>query len=265
MNFRIVMALTQRYLYLYRRNWIRSVEMLFWPLMNLFVWGFLTVFLQRQSDMPGQKVMSFLLGAMMLWDILFRSQQAISLSFLEDVWTKNLLNIFVAPVRLREYIAAGVMLGLFRVSIIGTILVVLGWVLYAFDLLTLELYLIPFFLNLLIFGWGLGMISTSLILRYGQAAEALAWAVPFMIQPIAAVFYPVDVLPPFLQWVALCIPCTHVFEGMREVIATGSLEPQRLVLACVLNVLFLALSSAFFAGMFEQARIRGLLTKVSTQ
>jgi len=267
MNFRILWALTLRYLYLYKRNWIRVIEMIFWPLMNLFLWGFLTIFLSNETSTPdkGKQFVMFLLGAMMLWDILFRSQQAVSISFLEDVWTKNLLNIFVAPVRLREYVGAGMMIGIFRVTIIGTILVILGNILYAFDLLQMEYYLIPFVMNLLIFGWGLGMITTALILRFGQAAEALAWAIPFLIQPIAAVFYPVSDLPPWLQIISWLLPCTHVFEGMRTVLLHQTLPLSSLGTATALNIIFLLLSSLLFSTMFRHAQNKGLLAKVATQ
>ena len=154
---------------------------------------------------------------MILWDVMFRSQQGVAISFLEDVWTRNLLNVFVAPVRPAEYLSAAFCVGFVRIGVTVIILGVLSWALFAFNILGFGWGLILFFANLLLFGWSLGVFSTALIMRYGQAAESFAWAVPFMVQPITAVYYPVSVMPGWLQWVALGLPSTHVFEGMRAV------------------------------------------------
>ena len=124
----------------------------------------------------------------------------------------------------------------------------------------------PFFGNLMVIGWSLGMISTALILRWGQAAESLAWAVPFFIQPFTAVFYPVDVMKPeWVQSIALALPSTHVFEGMREVLKTGVFNWAHFGWSCALNVVFLAIAGSVFTAMLSTTRKRGLLTKFATQ
>ncbi len=265
MNPRIIGALVLRYLFLYTRSWVRAVELVFWPMMDLLVWGYLTVFLQQKTAGSFPMFITYLIGAMIFWDVLFRSQQAVAISFLEDIWTRNLLNVFVAPIRITEFLGATFVVGLIRVIVTVLILAVLAKVLYAFNLLNLKLALLPFFANLLIFGWSLGMISTALITRWGQAAEGLAWAVPFLIQPVSAVFYPVGVLPRWLQPVGLALPCTHVFEGMREVLAHGGFPWDRLVWAAGLNIVYLILAAGFFHFMFGMAREKGLLTKLGTQ
>ncbi len=264
MNFRIISALMLRYLFLYTRSWVRLVELVFWPTMELFVWGFLTRYLSQNAADGLPHLVGFLLGAMIFWDVLFRAQQGVAISFLEDVWTGNLLNIFVAPIRRREFLAATFGIGALRILVTVVVISLLAWVLYGFDIFVIHWYLIPFFANLMMFGWGLGMISTSLILRWGQAAEALAWAVPFMIQPIAAVFYPVEVMPGWLQWVSRALPVSHIFEGMREVLQTGRLSLDKLAWAFGLNIVFLGLVSMFYLWIFRYVRRRGLLTKVSS-
>lgn len=265
MNPRIIGALVLRYAFLYTRNWIRVVELIFWPTMELLLWGFLTTFIERQTTGDFPMFIRFLIGAMIFWDVLFRSQQAVAISFLEDVWTRNLLNVFVAPIRVTEYLAATFAFGMIRVTITVVLLAILAKLMYEFNLFDFQWNLIPFFANLLLFGWSLGMISTALIMRWGQAAEALAWAVPFMIQPFSAVFYPVDVLPEPLQVVAWMIPSTYVFEGMRTVLQQGSMAWTDFALATGMNLIFLVLAGAFFAFMYDQARQKGLLTKVASQ
>jgi len=265
MNFRVIWALELRYIFLYTRNPVRLVEMVFWPVVDLLVWGNLTLFLQRNSSQEFGNYIVFLLGAMILWDIMFRAQQGVAISFLEDVWTRNLLNVFVAPVRTTEYLGATFAVGILRIAVTGVVLGSIAWLGYAFNVFILEWWLVPFFLNLMLFGWSLGMISTALILRWGQAAESLAWAVPFFIQPVVAVFYPVADMPAWSQPVAWAFPATYIFEGMREVMRTGSMNLTLLAQALVLNLVYLAAAGGLFGWILNLTRKRGLLTKFATQ
>lgn len=265
MNLRIIWALVLRYIFLYSRNPVRLVEMVFWPVVDLLVWGNLTLFLQRSTSHEFGNFIVFLLGAMILWDILFRAQQGVAISFLEDVWTRNLLNIFVSPIRTTEYISATFTIGVLRIVITGIVLGTIAWFGYAFNIFSLEWWLIPFFLNLMLFGWSLGMISTALILRWGQAAESLAWAVPFFIQPAVAVFYPVDVMPAWAQPIAWAFPATYIFEGMREVMQTGTMNLTLLAQSFGLNLVYLAGAGGLFFWVLNVTRKRGLLTKFATQ
>ena len=265
-SFNTVSALVLRYVFLYTRHPVRFVELIFWPLVDLLVWGFLTVYLQKQGPGAGlPATLTFLIGGMILWDVLFRSQQGVAISFLEDVWTRNLLNVFVAPVRTVEYVAATCLVGVLRVGVTLIVLTVVAALAYQFRLADLGLALLPFLANLTLFGWFLGMVSTALILRWGQAAESLAWAVPFFIQPLAAVFYPVAVLPGWLQPVANALPCTPVFEGMRAVLAGHSVPWQQLQHAFTLNLVWGALAAWFYAANLRYVRKTGLLVKVATQ
>jgi ABC-2 type transport system permease protein len=241
------------------------VELLFWPLVHLLVWGYLTVFLQKHTGDDFPYEITFLIGAVILWDVLFRAQQGVALFFLEDVWSRNLLNIFAAPVTTADYLFSTYAVGLLRASVTSLILSVLALVLYSFNVMELQWFLVPFVLNLLIFGWALGMISTALIVRWGPAAETLAWATPFFIQPFAAVFYPVDGLPPVMQAVSKALPCSYIFEGMREVLKDGSLPAGTLLTASLLNVLYLALAGILFVWVLRSARNKGLLTKFAAQ
>ena len=264
MNVRVIFALITRYLFLYTRNWVRAAEVVFWPTMELVTWGFLTLYLEKNLDHVRSEPITWLLGGVIFWDVMFRSQQGVSISFLEDVWTRNLLNVFVAPVRVVEYLLATFGVGMVRISVTVLILTVLSWVFYGFNLLNIGFGLIPFFANLLVFGWAIGLLSTSIIMRYGQGAESMAWAVPFLIQPITAVYYPVAVMPGWLQWVAKALPSTHVFEGMRHVMIQGTFSWSSLGWACGLNVVAMTLAGLLYARTLSVVKEKGLLTKVAT-
>ena len=125
-SFNTVSALVLRYVFLYTRHPVRFVELIFWPLVDLLVWGFLTIYLQKQRGGGFPTTITFLIGGMILWDVLFRSQQGVAISFLEDVWTRNLLNVFVAPVRTVEYVAATCLVGVLRVGVTLVVLAVVG-------------------------------------------------------------------------------------------------------------------------------------------
>ncbi|HRQ88294.1 MAG TPA: ABC transporter permease [Bacteroidia bacterium] len=258
-------ALVLRNLYLYTRTPIRLVELVFWPLVDLLVWGYLTVFLQKHTGDSFPYQITFLIGAVILWDILFRAQQGVALYFLEDVWSRNLLNVFSAPVTNADYLVSTYIVGLMRAAVTSLLLSLVAILLYSFNLFQLHWALLPFVFNLLVFGWSLGMISTALIVRWGPAAETLAWAVPFFIQPFAAVYYPVESLPPAIRWVSELIPCSHVFEGMRDALQSGTVSWTSLGLSTGLNILYLALAGMLFVRVMKTAREKGLLTKFVAQ
>jgi len=265
MSVNTIQALVLRYLYLYTRTPIRMVELVFWPFVHLLVWGYLTMFLQENTGDDFPYEITYLIGAVILWDVMFRAHQGVSIYFLEDVWSRNLLNVFAAPVTNGEYLASTYVVGILRAAITSTLLVALSLLLYAFNIFRLDWFLIPFVFNLLLFGWGLGMLSTALIVRWGPAAETLAWAVPFFIQPFAAVCYPVSGLPVPMQWASKMVPCSYIFEGMREVLQSGEAPVRELVLATSMNFLFLGGAGVLFLRVMQVARKKALLTKFSTQ
>jgi len=254
-------ALLLRQVFLYRRSLIRSLEIVYWPVLDLLVWGFLSVYVARLRGGGGATI-AFLLGGMILWDIFFRVQQAISVSFLEDIWTRNLINVFVSPISTLEFLCATMLLGVMKIVVIGLLLASLAFVLYAFNIFQYGLPLLPFVLNLILAAWGMGIITTALILRFGQGAEALAWAVAFLFQPFSAVFYPVAVLPRAIQPIAWALPTTHAFEGMRTVLSGQAVPWGHVAWAAGTNVVLLAIAAAVFAWVMRIAREQGLLLRV---
>ena len=254
-------GLVLRYLYLYRRSLARAGEIFFWPIMDLLVWGFVSAYINKEN-----KVALFLLGSVIFWDVLYRSQQAITLSISEDIWVKNILNVFVSPVSIFELMVATCIMGIIKAVITAIVLGSLAFLLYTFNIVSIGILLLPFLISLLLFGWALGMVTMALILRFGKSAEALVWGVPFLVQPFSAVFYPVEVLPNWLQIVAYAMPSTYVFEGMREVLSNGRwLDLKMLMTAFSLNILYLAAGAIFFGWMFSQVRERGYLTRLGME
>lgn len=235
--------------------------MFFWPVLDLLVWGFLSVFLQK-VNLSNINIVSVLLGAIIFWEFLSRSQSAVSIAFLEEVWEKNVLNIFVTPVKVGEFLVSTMVLGLSRIILSGSVLTVLALVLYKFNIFQFGIYTLPFVASLLLFGWVLGIFTIAIILRFGSSAQMLAFGLIFLIQPFSAVFYPVTALPAYLQPVAYIFPSTYVFEGMRTVIATGTIPLHDLALTFGLNLFYLVLVTWFFYRVFAHVKRQGKLLKL---
>lgn len=256
-----ILAIVQRHIYLYKRSLPRWLEIFYWPLLDLLLWGFITLYLRA---VPGNipHFVTFFLGALIFWDILYRANQGVSISFLEDVWSRNLLNLFASPLTAGEFLTALMTMGIVKM-LTGTIAaVLLAMVLYSFNIFILGLSLIPFVLNLLLMGWAIGIVTTALILRFGMGAEVLAWGLALIFQPVSAVFYPVSTLPRFLQTVAFYTPSAHVFEGMRELLSSGTFPWHHLVWSFGLNGIYLGFAVAFFFYMLSRVRKLGLLMRV---
>lgn len=256
-----IYALILRYLYLYPRSVPRIMDIFFWPMVEVLIWGFLTVYLQTiKLTIPN--FINVLLGALIFWNFIHRSQQAVSIAFLEEVWERNLLNIFVTPLNLGEFLVATVFVGLTRLLLIGLTISGLAFLLFHFNIFSFGFYLIPFVLNLFWFGWILGLVATSIIMRFGQSAQVLAFALTILLQPFVAVFYPVTVLPIALQYLANIIPATHVFEGMRAVVFTGQLPIMGLLLATGLNIIWFMAALIIFFKMFDYILETGQLMRL---
>lgn len=261
MKWHRIKGLLIRHLYLYPRSIPRLMDVFFWPILDLLVWGFLSVYLEK-INLSGVNIVSILLGAVIFWEFLSRSQGAVSIAFLEDVWERNVLNIFVTPVKVSEFLTSTILLGFIRVISVGIAVGVVAFLLYQFNVFQFGFYSIPFILNLLIFGWALGLLTTSIILRFGTSAQVLAFGLIFLIQPFSAVFYPVSALPSYLQPISYLIPSTYVFEGMRTVIATGTLSFNYVLLSTGINIIYLLIFIFFFYRMFAQVKIKGKLLKL---
>ena len=255
-----IKALLFRYMYLYPRSLPRLLDLFFWPVLDLLVWGFLSVYLEK-LDLQTVNIASVLLGAVIFWALLNRTQEAVTVAFLEDVWEKNLLNLFVTPVKVSEFLSATILLGIIRIVMQGVILSLVALALYHFDVFQFGLFTIPFVINLLIFGWVLGLFILGIILRFGTSAQVLAFGFIFLIQPFSAVFYPVSALPQALQWFSYLLPSTYVFEGMRAVIATGTMQSAPLLISFGINLAYLVLVCVFFYRMFAWVKKRGALMK----
>lgn len=251
-------AMVRRHVYLFRSSWPRMLELAYWPVMQVILWGFITEFFVSHSSWLVQ-ASGALIAAVLLWDVMFRGQLGVSVSFLEELWSRNLAQLFVSPLRPGEFVAALMTVSLFR-TVLGLLPAsLIAILLYEYSIYDMGLPLLAFFANLIVFSWAIGMAVCALLLRYGLGAESLAWVSIFALAPLSAIYYPVDILPSVLQPVALALPAAHVFEGMRAILIDGTFLAGHFWSAVALNLLYLAVGSGLFLLAFAAARRRGLL------
>jgi ABC-2 type transport system permease protein len=259
---RRIWGLMYRHLALYRRSWPRVLELMYWPVLQMLVWGFVTAWLAGVQNNTASVTAGVLLGGVLLWEVTLRSQMGFAISFLEEIWSRTLGHIFVAPLRPYELVAGLVAMSILRTAIGVGPAILLAFLLYGFGIWTLGPVLVLYFTALMAMGWAVALGVTALILRHGAGAEALAWGVLFGLAPFSAVFYPVSVLPGWLQPISLTIPATHVFEGMRAALLNGQLAWDHLAYAFALDLIWLGLAAWLFMAQFQAARVRGALMNI---
>lgn len=249
-----------RHAAVYRFNKMRWQDFLFWPFVELLLWGFFAAYVRNLTALEG--VAAALLGAVLLWQVFIRTQQSVGVSFLMELWSRNLLNVFTTPITVREYLGALLLFGIVKVIVLTGIFLALISLFYGVNLFALGPALVLFSGALVLFGWAGGIFVDGVVLRFGQSAESLAFALGFLFQPFGAVFFPVSVYPPWLQSVLWWIPLPHIFESLRAVFAGQPYDPVRLAWAYGLSVVYLLAAFVFFNVMFERAREKGFLLKL---
>jgi ABC-2 type transport system permease protein len=247
-----------RHFFLWRGSWTRLFDLVYWPVLQVMIWGFMTEFLAGKSSWVAQAGGVFI-GAVLLWDVLVRGQFGMTLSMLEEMWSRNLANLFVSPLRPWEFAVALMSLSILR-SLIGVVpAALLAIPLFGYSVFGLGLPLLAFWSLLLVFGWAIGLALCGLLLRFGLAAESYAWASVFLLAPFSGVYYPVATLPGWLQPLAWCLPTTHVFEGMRAAMVDGTFRWELMLGALALDLACIAAGFAIFLGAVASARRRGSL------
>lgn len=258
MSWRRVRGVLLHQWYDMRRSPVRTIELAYWPVLWLVLWGFITnFFLEAGAEVPGG--VRILLGGLILWELCYRASLEISWAFLIDVWDRNILNLHASPLTPLEHFVGSLLFSLARsVAAVG-VLTVMAWAFFDYNLLDAGRVVPLAVLALLGMGFALGLAIRAMILRWGSNAEIVAWSLPFLLQPVAAVFYPVDVLPGWLQGVAAAVPASHVFEALRAFVADGEVLAARLGIALALDVAYFGLATLYAIQTYRVVRVKGLL------
>jgi ABC-2 type transport system permease protein len=251
-------AMVLRYWYLLMSSWPRLLELIYWPALQIITWGFLQSFISQNAGFFA-RAGGTLIGAVILWDILFRGQLGFSISFLEEMWARNLGNLMMSPLKPIEFLISLAIMSLVRLAIGVVPMTLLALIFFNFNFYSIGLPLIIFFCNLIFTSWSIGIFVSGLVLRNGLGAESIVWTLMFGIMPLACIYYPVTVLPHWLQYVAWTLPPTYVFEGMRALLTGHVFRADLMLEAFVINVGLFAASFVVFLALLRSARRQGAL------
>jgi ABC-2 type transport system permease protein len=251
-------AMVLRYSYLLKSSWPRLLELIYWPMLQLITWGFVQNDIADNAGFFARAGGAFL-GAVILWDILFRGQLGFSISFLEEMWARNIGNLMMSPLKPVEFLIALMVMSIIRLAIGVVPMALLALAFFNFNVFSLGLPLIAFFCNLIFTSWAVGIVVSGLVLRHGLGAESLAWTLMFLLMPLACVYYPVSVMPQWLQYVAWALPPTYVFEGMRALLADGTFRTDLMLQSLGLNAVYFVAAGATFIALLNSARRNGSL------
>jgi ABC-2 type transport system permease protein len=255
---RRVAAMMLRYWYLLRSSWPRLIELIYWPAVQMITWGFIQYYVAENGGFFA-RAGGTLIGAVLLWDILFRGQLGFSISFLEEMWARNIGNLMMSPLRPFEFVSALMVMSIVRLAIGVVPVTLLAVIFFGFNLYGLGFALVAFLINLMLTSWAVGIFVSGLVLRNGLGAENLAWSIMFLFMPLTCVYYPVTILPVWLQPAAWALPPTYVFEGMRALLIEHAFRADLMFDALALNAVFLAAGIFGFLKLLQAARRQGSL------
>jgi ABC-2 type transport system permease protein len=244
-------------MYNFKHSYDRLSDAFYWPVIDLLIWGLTSKYFISLAPDSGL-IMTAVLSGLLFWIITWRGQYEITINLLTELWDKNLINLFVAPLKFSEWVASLIVIGILKAFISIVFASVIAYFLYDINILMFGIYLIPFFFLLIMTGWWIGITIAAIILRYGTKIQTLAWTVTWAVAPFSAIYFPVSILPDWAQKIAYIMPSSYIFEGMREIVFTNSLSMEKIWICLVLNVLYVSLSLLFLRNSFQKTLNRGL-------
>lgn len=251
-----------RQFYLIRDNPTRTIQLFVWSFLEIVLWGFVSAYVAEEAGVRFEFVF---LGAIILWEFLVRVMYGLTMTFFEDVWSRNFLNTFASPLSIHEYLMGMVLSSVATTTASFSAMLLFAWTLFGFSIALLGLSAVPFLFILFLTGIALGIVGVAFVLRFGPSAEWFIWPLPAIISPFAGVFYPIATLPTWIQPVSLALPPTYVFEGMRSVMNGGDFDMIAFAKGVVLACCALALAYAYFAAVYRRAIKTGLIARYSAE
>ncbi len=261
MNFTRIYGLFLRHFYLITQSFPRILDLIYWPSIQITLWGFISNFFAEHSTYYSGAV-GVILSCAILYDFLFRTSIGFNMLFLEEIWSRNFTNLFIAPMKISEIIISLVVTALIR-ALIGLVpAILLTSPLFGISLLELGMPLAFLFLSLYIFGITLGLFVSAGLLRFGPSFENIAWSTMFLLAPFGCIYYPVEILPSFFQSIAYSLPLVYIFEETRNILVNSQVDYANILNAFYLNIFYLLLAISLFYYSFDKARDKGTLINI---
>lgn len=255
-NFNRVFAMVYKYYLNLKHSYDRLTDMLYWPLFNLVLWGLTGLYFVQQSQNPN--LLSYILTGLVFWLILWSAQYEININLLTEIWDRNIVNIFVSPLKISEWLISLLIFGLLRMTISMSFSALVAFILYQYNIFIYGLWLIPIVMSLVLTGWAVGFFIAGLLIKFGQRIQTVAWAGVALLAPFSGPYYSISILPVWAQKISYFVPASYIFEGMRDILQTGSFPLNKLFISFGLNIFYLIVSIWFFVFMFKKSRKLGL-------
>jgi ABC-2 type transport system permease protein len=264
MNLNRTSAIVIRHLYLVSGSPARILPLFAWVAIDMVLWGFITKYLNAVSAAKFDFVPIFL-GAVLLWDFFTRVMHGVTMAFMEDVWSRNFLNIFATPLCISEYVS-GLVISSISTSAVGlVVMIVLASTIFGLSFLAYGAALLPFLMVLFLFGIALGILGAAVVLRFGPASEWFIWPIPALVSPFAGVFYPVATLPRWMQYICHAMPPSYVFENVRAIVAGGVLSEAGVAIGVLLAVVDVVAACWIFVRVYRHSVRTGLIARYSAE
>ncbi|MFZ5807562.1 MAG: ABC transporter permease [Verrucomicrobiota bacterium] len=259
-----ILAIVLRQYYLLRGSFSRVMPLFAWVTVDIILWGFITKYLNTVA-FSGFNFVTALLGAVLLWDFFARVMHGVTIAFFEDVWSRNFLNVFAAPISIAEYLTGLVLTSIATSAMSLIFMLILATVFFGLSFFVYGLAILPFLLILFLFGIALGIVGSAIVLRFGPATEWFIWPIPAFFSPFVGVFYPIAVLPQWMQFISIFLPPAYVFEGMRAILRGGAAPMHTLFFGSLLAIFYVLLACWFFARVYRHAVRTGLIARYSAE
>ena len=261
MSFIRIYGLFLRHFYLITRSFPRVLDLIYWPSIQITLWGFISNFFASHTTYYNNAV-GVILTCAILYDFLFRTSIGFNMLFLEEIWSRNFTNLFIAPIKIGEIIISLIITALIR-ALIGLIpAILLTSPLFGISILDLGIHLFLLFLSLYLFGITLGILVSAGLLRFGPSFENIAWSTMFLLAPFGCIYYPIEILPNFFQTIAYMLPLVYIFEEARNILINNSVNFENIINAFILNGIYLFLAISLFYYSFSKARKKGTLINI---
>lgn len=257
---RRVRAVVKRHLYVQRRASHRWFDALIWPMVDTVIWGSIGLYVEQQGG-AGRSTTPYMIAGVLLMHVVYQANVSLATGFLEETWTRNLLNMMVTPLKETEYLAGLVVVSLLRLVVALCTVGVAAAALYAFDVTSAGWGLLPVVAVLMLVGWVIAMFVIGLTLRFGSGAEILTWGILFIVIALSGTFYPVGALPGVLQPLAHLLPSTQAYAAGRTLLDGEPLPWDRIGIAAAQLAVLATTGTAFALHMLRLFRRRGYITR----
>ncbi len=253
-----IYAILLRNIYVLRRSYDRLSDSFYWVTLDLVLWGITGAYFQRLTP-DFQSVLFMLISGVVFWNITYRVQADVTISILEELWNKNLINLFVSPLTFKEFLAALVSLGIIKATISLAFGSLIAFLLFKLNIFFYSFHLLPIFFLLMLSGLWVGFLISSVILKYGTRVQTFAWTFVYVLSPFSAIYYPLDVLPTWAQTISKAIPTSYIFEESRRLLMTGEIYYHNLFISLVLSLVYIVLTFTMLNRSFRSVLNKGLV------